>query len=536
MAHTPMLLNSPACEGSSLHFKSIVPAKGAAIHRRRVQLTVFTRRESPAMTSLVSVPTAFNAADRKQTTARFSVSCSPAPRLLSYIRSAFYISRLGSIAVIANPSLSSHHLLPPPRVLLLVMDMSPTRMLRSSKQVPGPGLPDDGPNEDRMHRAGPADPPAQASTSQSAKAKGKRPVDHNRHGDESDDQSVIITGSGPAPARQQNPFMTPALTFAGHRNGHLARRIKRQEKRHSDELRRMSAVLSQCQGELAAARQESRLYQDELVTARQELGIYQDALVTARQESGDYQDELAAARQESGDYQDELAVARQDLGLYQDALAAARQESSDYQDAFAAARQESGDSQDELAAARQESSDYQDELAAARQELGDYHDELAAADEEFSIMQTNIRETQFHHSVQRCQDCAGKIEDSDIYVYDHCGAFRCGKCVRQHGEIACLQHEELGPQGMHRVYGGLECTLGTCEESEDPRRLHDLPCGHPVCMPCALKWVQYRDDPPRFQPMYHCPLCLTSLPSDQLALHPTLVHRANDEDARRTVA
>ncbi|KAH5456454.1 hypothetical protein HBI31_235100 [Parastagonospora nodorum] len=486
------------------------------------------------------------------------------------------------------------------------MDMSPTRMLRSSKQVPGPGLPDDGPNEDRMHRAGPADPPAQASTSQSAKAKGKRPVDHNRHGDESDDQSVIITGSGPAPARQQNPFMTPALTFAGHRNGHLARRIKRQEKRHSDELRRMSAVLSQCQGELAAARQESRLYQDELVTARQELGIYQDALVTARQESGDYQDELAAARQESGDYQDELAVARQDLGLYQDALAAARQESSDYQDALAAARQESGDSQDELAAARQESSDYQDELAAARQEsgdyqdelavarqdlglyqdalaaarqessdyqdalaaarqesgdsqdelaaarqessdyqdelaaarqeLGDYHDELAAADEEFSIMQTNIRETQFHHSVQRCQDCAGKIEDSDIYVYDHCGAFRCGKCVRQHGEIACLQHEELGPQGMHRVYGGLECTLGTCEESEDPRRLHDLPCGHPVCMPCALKWVQYRDDPPRFQPMYHCPLCLTSLPSDQLALHPTLVHRANDEDARRTVA
>ncbi|KAH5796922.1 hypothetical protein HBI94_239870 [Parastagonospora nodorum] len=480
MAHTPMLLNSPACEGSSLHFKSIVPAKGAAIHRRRVQLTVFTRRESPAMTSLVSVPTAFNAADRKQTTARFSVSCSPAPRLLSYIRSAFYISRLGSIAVIANPSLSSHHLLPPPRVLLLVMDMSPTRMLRSSKQVPGPGLPDDGPNEDRMHRAGPADPPAQASTSQSAKAKGKRPVDHNRHGDESDDQSVIITGSGPAPARQQNPFMTPALTFAGHRNGHLARRIKRQEKRHSDELRRMSAVLSQCQGELAAARQESRLYQDE----------------------------LAAARQESSDYQDALAAARQESGIYQDALVTARQESGDYQD----------------------------ELAAARQELGDYHDELAAADEEFSIMQTNIRETQFHHSVQRCQDCAGKIEDSDIYVYDHCGAFRCGKCVRQHGEIACLQHEELGPQGMHRVYGGLECTLGTCEESEDPRRLHDLPCGHPVCMPCALKWVQYRDDPPRFQPMYHCPLCLTSLPSDQLALHPTLVHRANDEDARRTVA
>ncbi|EAT76296.2 hypothetical protein SNOG_16310 [Parastagonospora nodorum SN15] len=305
----------------------------------------------------------------------------------------------------------------------------------------------------------------------------RKPKGSVRHGDESDDQSVIITGSGPAPARQQNPFMTPALTFAGHRNGHLARRIKRQEKRHSDELRRMSAVLSQCQGELAAARQESRLYQDELVTARQELGIYQDALVTARQESGDYQDELAAARQESGDYQDELAVARQDLGLYQDALAAARQESSDYQDALAAARQESGDSQDELAAARQESSDYQDELAAARQELGDYHDELAAADEEFSIMQTNIRETQFHHSVQRCQDCAGKIEDSDIYVYDHCGAFRCGKCVRQHGEIACLQHEELGPQGMHRVYGGLECTLGTCEESEDPRRLHDLPCG-----------------------------------------------------------
>lgn len=93
-------------------------------------------------------------------------------------------------------------------------------------------------------------------------------ADPNTHGHGSHNQSLVVTDPGPAPPELQPSSLAPAQTVpeavqrhsqtVGFVHTQLSSRVRTQERRHRDERKVVTDVISSLRNELAAARDGSR--------------------------------------------------------------------------------------------------------------------------------------------------------------------------------------------------------------------------------------------------------------------------------------
>ncbi|KAF2119280.1 hypothetical protein BDV96DRAFT_676188 [Lophiotrema nucula] len=108
----------------------------------------------------------------------------------------------------------------------------------------------------------------------------------------------------------------------------------------------------------------------------------------------------------------------------------------------------------------------------------------------------------------------GEGKSEATFVANNCKAVFCGFCIGGFNKVICPKHP-FPVQEHHKL---LESDCVLCWEDKSDRELLDLPCGHPVCVPCIKTWAKKKADQDaeaKGQPtdvdargtQYYCGLC-----------------------------